>query len=145
MKYDNEMKVCFDAKSVNESFARITVSAFIMQLDPTLSDISDIKTSVSEAVTNAIIHGYDNEKGMVELFCAYDKDTVYIEISDKGKGIDNIEQAMTPLYTTKLEEERSGMGFTVMETFMDTVLVESEVGVGTKIIMTKKIENASLK
>lgn len=143
MNYENKMKLSFNSDSRNEAFARIAVSAFIMQLDPTLSDISDIKTSVSEAVTNAIIHGYDSEKGTVELFCGYVENTVYIEITDKGKGIENIEKARTPLFTTKIDEERSGMGFTVMETFMDTVTVESEKGVGTKVTMTKKIDKTS--
>lgn len=143
MNYENKMKLSFNSDSRNEAFARIAVSAFIMQLDPTLSDISDIKTSVSEAVTNAIIHGYDGKEGTVELFCGYVENTVYIEITDKGKGIENIEKARTPLFTTKIDEERSGMGFTVMETFMDTVTVESEKGVGTKVIMTKKIDRTS--
>ncbi len=143
MNYENKMKLSFNSDSRNEAFARIAVSAFIMQLDPTLSDISDIKTSVSEAVTNAIIHGYDGKEGTVELFCGYIENTVYIEITDKGKGIENIEKARTPLFTTKIDEERSGMGFTVMETFMDTVTVESEKGVGTKVIMTKKIDKTS--
>lgn len=143
MNYENKMKLSFNSDSRNEAFARIAVSAFIMQLDPTLSDISDIKTSVSEAVTNAIIHGYDSEEGTVELFCGYVENTVYIEITDKGKGIENIEKARTPLFTTKIDEERSGMGFTVMETFMDTVTVESEKGVGTKVTMTKKIDKTS--
>lgn len=143
MNYENKMKLSFNSDSRNEAFARIAVSAFIMQLDPTLSDISDIKTSVSEAVTNAIIHGYDGKEGTVELFCGYVENTVYIEITDKGKGIENIEKARTPLFTTKIDEERSGMGFTVMETFMDTVTVESEKGVGTKVIMTKKIDKTS--
>ncbi len=143
MNYENKMKLSFNSDSRNEAFARIAVSAFIMQLDPTLSDISDIKTSVSEAVTNAIIHGYDGKEGIVELFCGYVENTVYIEITDKGKGIENIEKARTPLFTTKIDEERSGMGFTVMETFMDTVTVESEKGVGTKVTMTKKIDKTS--
>ncbi|OUQ60080.1 anti-sigma F factor [Tyzzerella sp. An114] len=143
MNYENKMKLSFNSDSRNEAFARIAVSAFIMQLDPTLSDISDIKTSVSEAVTNAIIHGYEGKEGIVELFCGYVENTVYIEITDKGKGIENIEKARTPLFTTKIDEERSGMGFTVMETFMDTVTVESEKGVGTKVTMTKKIDKTS--
>ena len=145
MNYDNSMRIYFKSDSRNEAFARISVAAFIMQTDPTLSDISDIKTSVSEAVTNAIIHGYENGEGIVELFCGYENDVIYIEIIDKGKGIENIEKAMMPLYTTKIDEERSGMWFTVMETFMDTVKVESKKGCGTKIIMTKKINATSLK
>ncbi len=143
MGYDNEMKLCFAAKSQNEAFARVTAAAFVSQLNPTLSEISDIKTAVSEAVTNAIIHGYENGEGTVELCCTYKKNTVYIEIVDRGKGIDDIEQARQPLFTSKPELERSGMGFTVMETFMDEVVVESEKGIGTKVKMTKKINSST--
>ena len=142
MNYDNEMTISFTSSSINESFARIAVAGFFMQLDPTLNEISDIKISVSEAVTNAIIHGYDNlNYEIVKIFCAYKDNLVYIEVVDTGRGIDDIEKAMEPLYTTKEEEERSGMGFTVMETFMDTVVVESKKNEGTKIIMTKKINS----
>lgn len=139
MNYDNEMKIIFESNSKNESFARISVSAFVAQLDPTVSELSDIKTAVSEAVTNAIIHGYDNEKGSVYLFCGIKENVVYIEVTDEGKGIDNINEAMQPLYTSKPEMERSGMGFTVMETFMDEVKVISEKDKGTTIYMNKKI------
>lgn len=139
MNYDNEMKIIFESNSKNESFARISVSAFVAQLDPTVSELSDIKTAVSEAVTNAIIHGYDNEKGSVYLFCGIKENIVYIEVTDEGKGIDNINEAMQPLYTSKPEMERSGMGFTVMETFMDEVKVISEKDKGTTIYMNKKI------
>ena len=139
MQYENEMTVQFKAISENEAFARVTAATFVSQLNPTVSDITDIKTAVSEAVTNAIIHGYENKDGIVSLFCGYIKDKVTIIVTDKGKGIPNIEQARQPLYTSKPELERSGMGFTVMETFMDSMIVESVEGVGTKITMVKVI------
>lgn len=143
MSYDNEMKLYFAAKSQNEAFARVTAAAFVSQLNPTISEISDIKTAVSEAVTNSIIHGYENGEGTVELRCSYKDNTVYIEILDNGKGIDDIQMARQPLFTSKPELERSGMGFTVMETFMDTVVVESQKEIGTKIKMTKKINSST--
>lgn len=139
MQYDNEMTLQFPAKSENEAFARVAAATFVSQLNPTVSDITDIKTAVSEAVTNAIIHGYENKEGFVTLFCGYIEDEVTIVVTDKGKGIKNIEQAIQPLYTSKPELERSGMGFTVMETFMDSMKVESVEDVGTKITMTKII------
>lgn len=141
MQYDNEMHLCFLAKSQNEGFARVTSAAFVSQLDPVLSDLSDIKTAVSEAVTNAIIHGYENEAGEIELFCAYKGQTVYIEVNDKGLGISDINEARQPLYTSKPELERSGMGFTVMEAFMDEVHIESSKGSGTKISMVKILQS----
>ncbi len=139
MQYDNEMTLQFQAKSENEAFARVVAATFVSQLNPTVSDITDIKTAVSEAVTNAIIHGYENKEGIVTLFCGYIEDEVTIIVTDKGKGIQNIEQAIQPLYTSKPELERSGMGFTVMETFMDSMKVESVEDIGTKITMTKII------
>lgn len=139
MQYENEARVFFSAKSENESFARLFAAGFFSQLDPTVSLITDIKTVVSEAVTNAIIHGYEKQKGMVELFCAYNETNIYIEVADKGKGIADITQAREPLFTSKPEMERSGMGFTIMETFMDQVLVESETEIGTRIIMKKTL------
>ncbi len=138
--YDNEMKIEFLSKSSNEAFARIAVAAFVAQLDPTLEEIADIKTSVSEAVTNSIIHGYEGQIGIVKLFCKIAENEVFIEISDTGKGIENIEMAKQPLYTTKANLERSGMGFTIMESFMDEVEVESTLGIGTKITMSKRIK-----
>lgn len=137
--YDNEMKLEFVSKPENEAFARITVSAFVSQLDPTIDEIADIKTAVSEAVTNSIIHGYDDEEGTVKIEAKIFKNTVEIEISDTGKGIENIKQAMKPLYTSKPNMERSGMGFTIMESFMDDLKVESSLGFGTKVTMRKKI------
>ena len=138
--FDNEMKIEFLSKSNNEAFARIAVAAFIAQLDPTIEEISDIKTAVSEAVTNSIIHGYEGKVGIVKLVCKKVKNEVFIEISDTGKGIENIEVAKQPLFTTKSNLERSGMGFTIMESFMDNVEVESVLGYGTKITMSKKIK-----
>ena len=137
--YDNEMKIEFLSKSNNEAFARISVAAFVAQLDPTLEEIADIKTAVSEAVTNAIIHGYEQQSGIVKLVCKIREKEVLIEISDTGKGIENVEIAKQPLYTTKANLERSGMGFTIMESFMDQVEVISKQGEGTTVIMTKKI------
>ena len=139
-KYDNEMNLEILSKSCNESFARITVAAFASQLDPTIEEIADIKTAVSEAVTNCIIHGYENTEGVIKINCKIDKRKVIIEISDTGKGIENIELAKQPLYTSKPNLERSGMGFTIMESFMDEMKIESVVGLGTKVTMKKKIE-----
>ena len=136
---ENEMKLEFISKSSNESFARITIAAFAAQLDPTIEELADIKTAVSEAVTNCIIHGYENRLGVVKMSAKL-HDEIEIEISDHGKGIANIEMAKEPLYTTKPNLERSGMGFTIMESFMDSVKIESVVGLGTKVTMTKKIK-----
>ena len=140
-RYDNEMKIEFLSKSNNEAFARIAVAAFIAQLDPTIEELADIKTAVSEAVTNAIIHGYEEEIGIVKLTCKISKNEVFIEISDTGKGIENVELAKQPLYTTKANLERSGMGFTIMESFMENVEVESVLGIGTKVTMSKLIKS----
>ena len=116
---DNEIKIEFISKSNNEAFARISVAAFVAQLDPTIEEISDIKTAVSEAVTNSIVHGYEDDIGIVTLICKIHNNDVYIEVSDNGKGIEDIDIAKQPLYTTKPDLERSGMGFTIMESFMD--------------------------
>ncbi|MDF2523319.1 MAG: anti-sigma factor [Clostridiales bacterium] len=137
----NEMKMEFLSKSNNESFARVVAAAFVSQLDPTLEEIADIKTAVSEAVTNAIIHGYENQQGFVRMSCRLYKSSVEIIISDNGKGIDDIELARQPLYTSKPEMERSGMGFTVMESFMDRIEVTSEPGKGTQVIMYKTFKS----
>lgn len=136
----NEMKIELLSKSANEAFARISVAAFASQLDPTIEEIADIKTSVSEAVTNAIIHGYNNTEGIIKIKAKLYEDEIEIEISDTGSGIENIEEAREPLYTTKGNLERSGMGFTIMENFMDELSVESIVGLGTKVVMNKKIK-----
>lgn len=138
--YENEMKLEFVSKSNNEAFARIAVAAFVSQLDPTIEELADIKTAVSEAVTNCIIHGYENTSGIIKIISKIFANTIEIEISDTGKGIENIELARKPLYTSKSNLERSGMGFTIMESFMDEVNIESVVGLGTKITMKKLIK-----
>ncbi len=140
MKYENQARVFFSAKSENEGFARLFAAGFLAQLDPTISELTDIKTAISEAVTNAIIHGYEKQEGLVELFCGYIGRHIYIEVSDKGKGIADIEQAREPLYTSKPELERSGMGFTIMETFMENVRIKSKPDKGTRIYMEKTLQ-----
>ena len=135
----NQMVVEFDSISKNESFARVVVAAFVSRLNPTLEEIADIKTSVSEAVTNSVIHGYENGDGRIRIETQIVKDTVTVVIQDYGKGIEDIDKAMEPLYTSKPELERSGMGFAFMEAFMDELVVESKVGEGTTITMRKKI------
>ena len=138
--YKNEMKLEFISKSSNEAFARIAVASFASQLDPTIEELADIKTAVSEAVTNCIIHGYDKKQGIVKIVGKLKENEIILEISDKGKGIENIEVAKEPLYTTKPNLERSGMGFTIMESFMDKMEVESILGLGTKVTMSKIIK-----
>ena len=145
MAEQNHMQVMFDAKSVNESLARMVVTAFMTDMNPTLEQISDVKTAVSEAVTNAIIHGYENEnrEDSVELCCDREGQQLIVTVEDHGVGIADVEQARNPFYTTKPELERSGMGFTFMEDFMDKVEVCSQLGVGTKVVMWKYIERES--
>ena len=142
MSDKNYMKLEFLSRSNNESFARVVVAAFASQLDPTLVELSDIKTAVSEAVTNAIIHGYELGDGIIILEVTIDNSIIEIQVLDKGKGITDVEQAMEPFYTSKPNLERSGMGFTVMETFMDELIVESTKDIGTKVIMRKKINSS---
>ena len=138
----NFMTLEFAAKSENESFARVAVAAFVSQLDPTMDELSDLKTVVSEAVTNCIIHGYDsNPEGTVRIAAAIEQDMITLVIEDKGRGIEDLEMAKQPLYTSKPELERSGMGFTIMENFMDEFEVVSEPGAGTSIRMKKRIES----
>lgn len=138
--FENEMKLEFISKSSNEAFARLCVAAFAAQLDPTIEELADIKTAVSEAVTNCIIHGYEHKQGIVKILSRLKDNEIIIEISDNGKGIENIAMAKEPLYTTKPNLERSGMGFTIMESFMDIIEIESIVGLGTKVTMSKKIK-----
>ncbi len=140
---NNYMKLEFLSKSNNESFSRVVVAAFASQLDPTLEELSDIKTAVSEAVTNAIIHGYEYGDGTIIIESSISGNTIEIIVRDSGKGIDDLEVAMEPFYTSKPNLERSGMGFTVMETFMDSLDVESVEGEGTIVKMTKHIKNIS--
>ena len=139
MENTNEMTIEFDSRSCNEGFARVAVAAFCTQMNPTLEEVADLKTAVSEAITNAIIHGYENEVHKVSIRCRIDENVFTVEVSDKGKGIEDIEEAMRPMYTTKPEQDRSGMGFAFMEAFMDSVEVESEPGKGTKVKMKKTI------
>ena len=142
--YENEMKLEFVSKASNESFARVTVAAFAAQLDPTVEELADIKTAVSEAVTNCIIHGYENKLGIVKIIAKLKDKDINIEIVDSGKGIEDIELAKEPLYTTKPNLERSGMGFTIMESFMDKFEVESILGLGTKVRMSKTIKGQTV-
>ena len=136
---ENNMMIEFDSRSENEGFARVSVAAFVTSLNPTLEEIEDIKTAVSEAVTNCIIHGYGEEVEKIVLKAAIKDNTLYLEIIDFGCGIENIEKAMEPMYTTRPDLERSGMGFAFMEAFMDEIHIKSEVGKGTTIYMNKKI------
>ncbi|WP_315070942.1 anti-sigma F factor [uncultured Clostridium sp.] len=141
---DNKMSIEFVSKSQNEGFARVAVAAFVAQLDPTIDEINDVKTAVSEAVTNSIIHGYENrEDGIIKIEVEINENEVTIAIIDNGIGIDDIKQAMEPLYTSRPDLERSGMGFTVMETFMDELEVESNKGIGTKVVIKKKFNMIS--
>ena len=140
MKTSNRMKLQFDSRSANESFARMAVSAFIAPLDPTVDELSDIKTAVSEAVTNCIVHAYPDRIGPVTLCVAvYPEREVHITVTDKGVGIPDVPQAMEPLFTTGNPEERSGLGFAVMQSFMDRVKVTSRPGKGTKVVLIKRL------
>ena len=140
MKQDtNEMELIFDRCSENEGFARVAVAAFLTQLNPTLEEVADVKTAVSEAVTNAVIHGYDQEIHKIRIRCRISGHAMEIEIRDEGNGIEDVEKAMQPMFTTRPELDRSGMGFAFMEAFMDELEVESEPGKGTTVRMKKKI------
>ncbi len=142
MKVINEVRMTFPSKSSNERFARIAVSGFISQLDPLIDELTDIKTSVSEAVTNAIVHAYKNQVGKIDLTIRLlDGNIVYIKIKDYGCGIPDINRAMEPLFTTAADDERAGLGFAVMNTFMDKLVVRSKVDKGTTVILTKKINS----
>ncbi len=140
MEICNHMQVSFDAKSVNEGLARMVVTAFMTEMNPTLEQIADVKTAVSEAVTNAIIHGYEDEDKLVELSCERNGQQLVVTVEDHGVGIANLQEAMQPFYTTKPQLERSGMGFSFMEAFMDKIEVRSNMGKGTKVVMWKYIE-----
>ena len=143
---ENQVHISFDANSINESFARMVVAAFMSDMNPTLEQIGDVKTAVSEAVTTAIIHGYgtvEKEIPQVEMVCKRKGKRLEIMISDQGIGIENVDQAMTPFYTTKSEQERSGMGFAFMEAFMDELKVESQKGKGTTVTMVKYIDGGN--
>ena len=135
--------ITFDSRSSNESFARVAVAAFTTQLNPTLEEVADIKTAVSEAITNAIIHGYDNQVKKIRIRCRVSDRTLYVEVEDDGKGIADVKKAMEPMYTTRPDLDRSGMGFAFMEAFMDQVEVESEAGVGTIVRMKRQSDRHS--
>lgn len=134
------MRLEFDSDSANESFARVTVASFAVRLDPTIEEMSDIKTAVSEAVTNSVVHGYGKETGTIVIECYIEEDVITVIVEDHGVGIADIEQAKQPMFTTKPDEERSGMGFSFMEIFMDSLEVESILHQGTKVTMKKRIE-----
>ena len=139
MKSQNFMKLNIPSKSVNESFARCAVAAFCSQLDPTVEQINDIKTAVSEAVTNSIVHGYRDTFGIIYITATISDDTITVKIADRGVGIEDVSKAMQPLFTTDPNGERAGIGFAVMQSFMDSVKVKSTLGKGTRVVMTKKI------
>ncbi|WP_342979438.1 MULTISPECIES: anti-sigma F factor [unclassified Ruminococcus] len=141
MENSNEMTIIFDSRPENEGLARIAAAAFCTQLNPTLEEVADLKTAVSEAVTNCIIHGYQGEVHKIRMKCVRKERTIYLDIEDEGIGIEDVEKAMEPLYTTRADQDRSGMGFTFMEAFMDEVKVTSQVGKGTCVHMSKKIGN----
>ena len=141
----NEMSLQFSALSQNESFARVTVAAFIAQLDPTMDELTEIKTVVSEAVTNAIIHGYENDpNGLVYIHVSIEENLIDLTIKDDGLGIVDVEEARQPLFTTKPELERSGMGFTIMENFMDEVEVLTQPGSGTEVRLRKHLKSRKM-
>ena len=137
--YTNKVHLEFDSKSVNERFARVTVAAFATQLNPIMEEISDIKTAVSEAVTNAIVHGYEGKEGTIYMDVEISGNKLSLRIHDDGVGIADVEKAMEPLFTTRPQEERAGLGFMFMEAFMDDLRVESEPGAGTTVFMEKTI------
>lgn len=141
MGNSNEMTIIFDSRPENEGLARVAAAAFCTQLNPTLEEVADLKTAVSEAVTNCIIHGYQGEVHKIRMKCVRKERTIYLDIGDDGIGIADVEKAMEPLYTTRADQDRSGMGFTFMEAFMDEVKVTSQVGKGTCVHMSKKIGN----
>ena len=141
VKQINSFQISFDSRSENEGFARSVAGAFLLPLDPVVEEVTEIKTAVSEAVSNSVIHGYRGGEGKIYMTCEYSSDgRVRISIRDEGAGIENVEQAMEPLFTTNTDGERSGMGFTVMESFMDRLTVKSEPGKGTEVIMIKKLD-----
>lgn len=142
MKANNLMKISFYSRSVNEGFARGALAAFLAQADPTVPELADVKTAVSEAVTNCIVHAYPNQVGLVYLTAAlYDDGVIKITVADKGIGISDVNEAMQPMYTTGNPEERAGLGFAVMQSFMDKIKVTSKPGKGTRVVMTKTLQS----
>ncbi len=144
MKYKNEMTMTVKSLSENESFVRSSVAAFCLPLNPTIDEITEIKTAVSEAVTNCVVHAYPNEVGDINIKVKLTENTVYITVTDKGVGIDNLEKAIEPFFTTRPEDDRSGMGFTVIESFMDSFKLERNKGAGVSVHMTKHIGNKNV-
>lgn len=143
MESKNEMLLVVDSRSCNEGLVRIAVAAFSTQLNPTLEEVADIKTAVSEAITNCIVHAYESQEEKIRVECSIQNRELTVRVTDTGKGIADVEKAMEPMFTTKPEQDRSGMGFAFMEAFMDTVTVESSLGQGTCVTMKKKIERDS--
>lgn len=139
MENTNEFTMIFDSRPCNEGLVRVAAAAFCTQLNPTLEEVSDLKTAVSEAVTNAIIHGYEGEVHKITVHCRLEQNCIHVDVKDEGVGIPDVKKAMEPMFTTKPEQERSGMGFTFMEAFMDQVTVESFPGSGTTVHMMKRI------
>ena len=139
MENTNEMTLIFDSRPVNEGLARVAAASFLTQLNPTLEEVADVKTAVSEAVTNCIIHGYEGEVHKIQMDLRLRDNELFVDISDHGMGIEDVEKAMEPLFTWKPDKERSGMGFTFMEAFMDEITVESVMGKGTTVRMRKTI------
>ncbi len=140
MNVENKIKVSFGALSQNEGFARGVVGLFVVQLNPSVAELSDIKTAVSEAVTNCIVHAYPDKNGIIDLEAYIIDNTIHINVFDYGIGIENLDKALEPFFSTKLDEERSGMGFTIMQSFMDNVVVKSQKNNGTQIYMSKQIK-----
>lgn len=143
MEYQNKIKLIFPSKSENESFARNSVACFLLNLNPTIEEINDVKTAVSEAVTNSIVHGYPDQTGEIVLEAEILDGTLHINVFDNGVGIENLNDALEPFFTTKSSEERSGIGFSVMQSFMDEVKVNSKIGIGTSVYMKKKLKIGS--
>ena len=139
MENTNEMTIIFDSRPTNEALARVAVASFCTQLNPTLEEVSDLKTAVSEAVTNCIIHGYEGEVHKIQVDCRLSGQELTVDVIDHGVGIADIQKAMEPMFTTKPDKDRSGMGFTIMESFMDKLRVRSREGIGTQVVMTKRI------
>ena len=144
MAYKNELKLQILSLSENESFARSCVASFCLPLNPSIETITDIKTAVSEAVTNCVVHAYPSKQGIIDIEVRLNDQEIYISIKDSGVGILDVNKAKEPFFTSKPNNERSGMGFTVMESFMDSVIVNSKVNQGTEVILIKKLEEENI-
>lgn len=145
LRIDNSIEIKMEAKQENEKLARNLIASFLLELNPTIEEISDVKTVISEAVTNSIVHGYNKGQGIITIQAKLSANNLFLKISDEGVGIQDIKKAMQPFFTTKPDEERSGMGFTVMETFMDEIEVLSNEVRGITVVMAKKITSAEIK